>query len=161
MSEGLVSPQPDARCIIREAVPADALAIEALYRELMVDAAIRVSPEQIAAVAKLRESYLLVAEVEGEVCATVLLTICPDLMYGTQPFGVLENVVVAEARRGLGLGRRLLTYAEKLLVSHDGTKLMLLSKVTREAAHAFFRRCGFVSDRKLAFVKYRRQFAVE
>ena len=147
--------------MVREAVPGDAPVIEALYRELVADSSIRVRPEQVATISALPTSYLLVAELEGAVCATVLLTICPDLMYGTQPFGLLENVVVAEAMRGRGLGRLLLARAEELLVAHDGTKLMLLSSVAREAAHGFFRRCGFASDRKLAFVKYRRQFAAE
>jgi N-acetylglutamate synthase-like GNAT family acetyltransferase len=159
VSESQATPRHDARCVIREAVPEDAPVIEALYRELMADASIRVRSEQVATIAGLPDSYLLVAEMEGAVCATVLLTICPDLMYGAQPFGVLENVVVSDAMRGRGVGRLLLRHAEKLLVAHDGTKLMLHSSVARESAHAFFRRCGFAGDRKLAFVKYRGQFA--
>lgn len=159
MSESPATQRRDAGCVIREAGPGDALAIEALYRELMDDESIRVAPEQVTALAGMPESYLLVAEIEGAVCATVLLTICPDIMWGSQPFGVLENVVVSQAMRGRGVGRRLLSRAEELVVAHDGTKLMLLSNVKREDAHGFFRHCGFASDRKLAFVKYRGQFA--
>jgi len=48
---------------------------------------------------------------------------------------------------------------EQLAHKHDCTKLMLLSSAAREAAHAFFCRCGCASDTKHAFVKYRRQFA--
>src|SRR5687768_16070190 len=35
----------------------------------------------------------------GAVCATALLTICPDAMYRTQPFGVVENLVVTQDLR--------------------------------------------------------------
>jgi GNAT superfamily N-acetyltransferase len=79
-------------------------------------------------------------------------------MYRTQPFGVVENVIVRRDRRGRGVGRALLAQVEQLARAQDCTKLMLMSAVDRTEAHAFFRRCGFASDRKQAFVKYRREF---
>lgn len=147
--------------IIRRAEPSDASAIEGLYRELVPDPLIRVLPEQLAALSESPNSFLLAAEANGAVCATALLTVCPDAMYHTQPFGVVENVVVTQSMRGLGIGRLLLSHIEQLASTHRCTKLMLLSNVGREAAHAFFRRCGFSSDTKHAFVKYRRQFTAQ
>lgn len=146
-------------CQIRRAVAEDAPALESLYRELVSDPHIRVLPEQVAALATAPGSFLLVAVAEGSVCATALLTLCPDAMYRAQPFGVVENVIVASALRGHGLGRRLLDYVEQLAVANHCTKLMLLSGAARHEAHAFFRRCGFGGDTKQAFVKYRRHFA--
>ena len=146
-------------CVIRRADAADASAVEALYRELVSDPNIRVLPEQVAAIAVSPTSFILVVEVGGSVCATALLTLCPDAMYRAQPFGVVENVVVASARRGRGLGRLLLAEVERLAVVHHCTKLMLLSGAARHDAHVFFQRCGFAGDSKRAFVKYRRNFA--
>ena len=146
--------------VIRRAVAEDAPAIERLYRELVTDPHIRVLPAQVAALAGSETSFLLVAECSGLVCGTALLTVCPDAMYGTQPFGVVENVIVTEGMRGGGMGHRLMAHVEQLALAQHCTKLMLLSSITREAAHAFFRRCGFRSDTKHAFVKYRSQFAV-
>jgi N-acetylglutamate synthase-like GNAT family acetyltransferase len=144
--------------VIRQAAPDDASAIEGLYRELVSDPLIRVLPEQVAALSDSPASFLLVVEAGGAVCATALLSICPDAMYGAQPFGVIENVIVTQGMRGRGIGRLLLEYVEQLAIARHCTKLMLLSGTTREAAHAFFRRNGFASDTKHAFVKYRRQF---
>jgi len=67
-------------------------------------------------------------------------------MFRTQPFGVIENVIVTKAMRGVGLGRLLLAHIEQVACIHDCTKLMLPSSTTREAAHSFFRRCGFARD---------------
>jgi N-acetylglutamate synthase-like GNAT family acetyltransferase len=144
---------------IREAAADDAPAIECLYRELVSDPSIQVLPAQVAALSASPTSFLLVAEVAGAIGATALLTICPDAMYRAQPFGVVENVVVTVALRGRGVGRILLAHIEQMAIAHDCTKLMLLSSQTRHDAHAFFRRCGFTSDTKHAFVKYRREFA--
>jgi len=154
-----MSYQATTPCAIRRAVAGDAVAIEDLYRELVSDPLIRVLPEQVGTLSSSAGSFLLVAEAGGAVCATALLTICPDAMYRTQPFGVVENVMVTQAMRGRGIGRQLLAHVEQLATGHDCTKLMLLSSTAREPAHAFFRCCGFTSDTKHAFVKYRRQFS--
>jgi len=101
-------------CAIRRATADDAPAIESLYRELVSDSLIRVLPEQIAALSEASVSFLLVAESLGIVCGTALLTVCPDAMYQTQPFGVVENVIVTLAQRGGGIGRLLLATAPSL-----------------------------------------------
>lgn len=146
-------------CSVRRAAEADAPAIEALYRELVADGHIQVLPGHIAALAESSTTFLLVAKVEGTVYGTALLTLCPDVMYGTQPFGVIENIVVTQARRGNGIGRSLLSQIEQIAAHHDCSKLMLLSSRTRRDAHVFFQRCGFNGETKRAFMKYRRQFA--
>jgi N-acetylglutamate synthase-like GNAT family acetyltransferase len=153
-----ITPQA-VSCSIRRAIAGDAPAIESLYRELVSDPLIRVLPQQVAALSESSVSFLLVAESLDIVCGTALLTICPDAMYRTHPFGVVENVIVTPAKRGGGIGRFLMAHLEHLALTHDCTKLMLLSSATREAAHRFFRCCGFAGGTKHAFVKYRRQFA--
>lgn len=135
--------------------------IQCLYRELVNDPQIQVLPEQIAALSASPLSVLLVAEANGEISGTALLSVCMDVMYGTQPFGVVENVIVSSALRGRGVGRALLAEVERRALAADCTKLMLLSSRVREEAHAFFRRCGFNSESKVAFVKYRREFGMQ
>ena len=75
------------RVVIRKARGADAGAVEALYQSLVQDPHIHVRPERLEAIAADPNTYLLVSEVEGVVCGTFLLTICPDAMYGSQPYG--------------------------------------------------------------------------
>lgn len=158
--EGASHPaNPDLPCVIRRAEERDAEAIQGLYQELVGDGMTRVLREQVALLGKSPASFLLVAEAEGTVCATALLTLCADAMHGTQPFGVVENVVVARLFRGRGHGSRLLASIERLALEQDCTKLMLLSGSHRPQAHAFFRNCGFAGETKQAFVKYRSQFS--
>jgi N-acetylglutamate synthase-like GNAT family acetyltransferase len=148
----------ESKGVIREAAPNDAVAIESLYRELVADRLILVIPEQVADMAKAKNSFLLVAEVDGKVCGTALLSLCQDAMYRSQPFGVIENLIVTASMRGRGLGRMLLAQIEQLAITHHCTKLMLLSSSARHEAHAFFQRCGFNGETKRAFLKYRRDF---
>jgi N-acetylglutamate synthase-like GNAT family acetyltransferase len=90
----------------------------------------------------------------------MFLSLCPDAMYGRQPFGVIENVVVREDARGAGVGTALLEHLQGLALQADCSKLMLSSAATRTSAHAFFKRSGFEPS-KVAFVKYRRAFAAD
>jgi N-acetylglutamate synthase-like GNAT family acetyltransferase len=140
---------------VRRAQPQDAPAVEALYRLLVSgDDNIAVDPERLAALQSDASNYLLVAEVDGVVSGTAFLTICLDAMYGFQPYGVVENIIVHPATRARGVGAAVLNELEQIARTARCTKLMLLSSRARTEAHAFFQRLGFDGERKRGFVKY-------
>jgi N-acetylglutamate synthase-like GNAT family acetyltransferase len=140
---------------VRPATGADAPEIQRLYDELVPgDRNIRVAPERLEALRLDKHNRLLVLEAEGQVCGTAFLTIGLDSMYGFQPFGTVENVILAPTHRGRGLGRVLMSAVEEEARSCGCTKLMLLSSVKRVEAHSFFSRIGFDGEKKRGFVKY-------
>ena len=146
------------RIDLRRAQASDAEAVELLYRDLVSDSTIRVLPEHVATLAESPSSFLIVGCSSGIVCATALLTLCPDVMYLRQPFGLIENLIVAERNRGAGIGRRLMKYIEAVARDHYCTKLMLLSASHRHTAHRFFEAVGFEGTKKTGFVKYGSKF---
>lgn len=140
---------------VRRAQCTDAAAIERLYRFLVPgDDNIAVDPDRVAALEGDATNQLLVVEVEGAVAGSAFLTICLDPMYGLQPYGVVENLIVLPERRGQGVGAALMKELERVARAAHCTKLMLLSSQSRSAAHAFFLRQGFDGERKRGFVKY-------
>jgi GNAT superfamily N-acetyltransferase len=140
---------------VRKAQPGDAAAVEALYRILVPgDRNIAVKPERIQELHDSRSNHLFVAELDGEVRGTAFFTICLDSMYGFQPYGVVENVIVDPSFRGRGVGRALMVAIEGEARSAGCTKLMLLSSVARTEAHQFFSAMGFDGEKKRGFVRY-------
>ena len=140
---------------VRRAQRRDAVAVESLYRLLVPgDPNISVAPDRIAALESDPTNHLLVAEVNGTVSGSAFLTICLDSMYGFQPYGVVENVIVIPAARGAGVGAALMSEVERAARDAQCTKLMLLSSQSRTDAHQFFLRVGFDGERKRGFVKY-------
>jgi len=140
---------------IRRAGPQDCGGVEALYRELVPgDPNIRVAPEHVTALQNDPNNHLLVAELDGELCGSAFLTICLDPMYGFQPYGVVENVIVQSPWRARGAGRGLFAELERIARAARCTKLMLLSSAARSGAHGFFAHLGFDGERKRGFVKY-------
>lgn len=141
--------------LVRRACARDAVAVEALYRALVPgDENIQVDPSRLSALEADATNLLFVVEHEAGVCGSVFLTICLDPMYGFQPYGVVENVVVRADARGRGAGRALMGAVEGAARAARCTKLMLLSSATRSEAHVFFQRLGFDGQRKRGFVKY-------
>ena len=141
---------------IREATPADAAALTALYNELVSDSAIRVLPTRLSILATHPDHALLVADAEGGILATAHLLFCMDAMYADQPYALVENVVVAERARGQGIGAALFREIDRRCLARSCSKIMLLSNASRSDAHRFFAQAGYQGDRKRGFVKYRR-----
>jgi len=140
---------------VRRARAGDAPSIEALYRLLVPDDGnIAVAPQRLADLENDPENHLLVVEAAGQVCGSAFLTICLDSMYGFQPYGIVENIIVLPSARGQGAGRALMDAVEQAARAARCTKLMLLSSRSRTDAHAFFSRLGFDGERKRGFVRY-------
>lgn len=144
--------------IIRLAVRTDADALQSLYRQLIDDENVNVMESQIQLVVEDSRTRLFVCEIEGYVRATILASLCMDVMYTAQPFAVVENLIVDQGYRGSGIGQALLEEVERFCLSRNCSKMMLLSSSFRNDAHRFFERAGFRGDRKRGFVKYRSQF---
>lgn len=132
----------------------DAPKIQKLYLELVGDPNIHVEENAVASLEKNNDNFLLVAEVDSNFVGTAFMTICRDVMYGTQPFAVLENVVVATETQGLGVGKALLAEVKSICKARRCTKIMLLSSAKRTQAHKFFEKNGYLGDTKRGFVNY-------
>ena len=138
----------------RQAGPRDAAEIARLYAQLVANPAVRVDPQRLAELAVAPDAAVLVLEGTGRLLGTVFLALCPDVMFGTRPFAVVENIVVDDHARGQGIGALLLAEAERFCLAANCSKSMLLSTAERIDAHRFFERAGYAGDRKRGFVKY-------
>ena len=144
--------------VVRHALPDDAEWIASLYAELVSNSAIAVLPERIREISKDLNTALFVCESKGVVCGTALVSLCADVMFKSQPFAVVENVVVSSSVRSQGIGTVLLRHIETFCLAHDCSKIMLLSSINREQTHRFFERAGFSGSSKRGFIKYRSKF---
>jgi ribosomal protein S18 acetylase RimI-like enzyme len=99
-----------------------------------------------AAFAQLEEDRrcdLLVLEREGQVLATVQLSLLPSLSGGGRPRAYLDALVVDPACRGQGLGAALVLHCLALCRERGARRLSLLTNRERTEAHRFYQRQGF------------------
>jgi N-acetylglutamate synthase-like GNAT family acetyltransferase len=99
---------------IREAERRDCERLTQLYKMLVpTSKRMLVLEERIDEMRKNPRNFLFVYEEEGLILGTVTLSIYLEALHGMMPFGVIENIVVDEARRGNRIGQRLL---QRLLI---------------------------------------------
>ena len=139
---------------IRPATAEDRAAIQRLYEMLCPGEPVRVIASRIEEIAESPDHYLLVHATDGKVDGSVFVSFCPDPMFGTLPYTVVENLIVDTGVQRQGIGRRLMLEVDNLAREHSSTKIMLLSGRAREGADRFFASIGYDGDVSYGFKKY-------
>jgi GNAT superfamily N-acetyltransferase len=135
---------------VRPAEAADGPVIAALAGQLGYDPA--GVPGRLAVLVGRRDVAVLVAAIGGEVAGWV--HVHDAGLVQVPPFAEVGGLVVAEARRGEGVGDRLLGAAEAWAAGRGHREIRLLSNAVRERAHGFYRARGYrVEKTSLTFLK--------
>jgi GNAT superfamily N-acetyltransferase len=87
---------------------------------------------------------VIVAEENGKVIGTSMLTIVPNLTHGGKPWIIVENVVVDSKYRRTGAGTLLMEYIKEKALETGCCKIQLMSDKRRtEEAHKFYKAIGY------------------
>ena len=96
-------------------------------------------------------------EYDGEVVSCCTLCVIPNMSRGMKPFGLIENVVTHPDYRKRGFATTLLKTAQSTAWELGCYKVMLLTGSKKESTLEFYKKCGFLADRKQGLVVYRQQ----
>lgn len=140
--------------IIRSAIRSDLGAILRLLRELGDEkesahaVAVRMSSAAVRAWTRIEtdeDRSVLVAERRGQIIGTLDLLVVANLTHDAKPWALVDNVVVATGRRRAGVGRALLDDAVDRATHAGCYKVEVLSRESRNGAHAFYTTLGFAN----------------
>jgi GNAT superfamily N-acetyltransferase len=133
--------------VVREATESDLLRILAIYRDSGLDVERSLDLADAQRLFRKMSSYpsygVYVAESDGEVVGTFALLIMDNLANGGVPSGVVEDVAVARAAQGQGIGRAMMRFALDECRRHGCYKMLLSSNIMRPEAHRFYEALGF------------------
>jgi GNAT superfamily N-acetyltransferase len=133
--------------ILREAIEGDLPGLLALYGQLGQDDGSVLSMGDARRIFHRMKEYpsyrLHVAELDGRVVGTFALLVMDNLGHLGTPSAILEDVVVDEGLRGMGIGKRMMDYAHDLCRLQGCYKMTFSSNANREAAHRFYESLGF------------------
>lgn len=87
--------------------------------------------------------HVFVAKIEHEIVGTFALLIMDNLAHVGTPSGIVEDVVVAEAFQGQGIGKEMMTFAIERCREFGCYKMVLSSNLKRIEAHQFYENLGF------------------
>ncbi len=129
--------------VLREAVADDLPAVLGLYRELYTELDLRLDDRVAQAWAVTLATpgrAVLLAEVDGTPAGTIDVTVLANTARQGRPYLLVENVVVAAARRRRGVARSLLAEAERRGRAAGCYKLQL--SAVDDEAFAFYEAVG-------------------
>lgn len=98
--------------------------------------------------------HIIVAEEEGRIVSSCVCVIIPNLTRNVSPYAFIENVVTCEQYRGKGLAGACLQYAKGIAKQCGCYKMMLLTGSKEEHTLHFYRKAGFNSEDKTAFIAW-------
>jgi len=127
--------------VLRRALDSDREALARLSTQLGYPMTPEEARERLVPIAEHPDHALLVAEADGRVAGWVQVS--QSRVFETPLQAEVAGLVVDEAFRGRGIGKRLLAEAERWARERGCGALRVRSNVIRERAHAFYRREGF------------------
>jgi GNAT superfamily N-acetyltransferase len=132
---------------VRPAAEADLEAVLTLYAQPGMDDG-RMLPlaearRLLARFARYPDYTLYVAELGGEIVGTFALLIMDNLGHLGAPSAIVEDVMVAPAAQGRGIGQAMMEFARRKGMEKRCYKLVLSSNAKRERAHSFYEQLGY------------------
>ncbi len=143
--------------IIREAEENDLDGLLRLYTHLHENTV----PEKTAELERLwtdisgdKNHHIIVAEEDGNIVSSCALIIVPNLTHGQRPYGFIENVVTDINYRNKGYATACLDFAGEIAAKENCYKIMLMTGSKKSSTLDFYRKAGYNSEDKTAFIKW-------
>lgn len=101
-----------------------------------------------------KNHHIIVAEEDGKIVSSCVCVIIPNLTHGQRPYAFAENVVTDKEYRKRGLATACLNYAKEIAERENCYKIMLMTGSKEESTLNFYRRAGYNSNDKTAFIQW-------
>lgn len=143
--------------MIRELIDSDFQGLMELYMQLHDNPMPEKTPEIVEKWNKIindKDHHIVVAEEDGKIVSSCVCVIISNLTHGQRPYAFIENVVTDENYRGKGLATQCLNYAKEIAIHNNCYKMMLLTGSKKESTLNFYRKAGYNSEDKTAFIQW-------
>ncbi len=98
--------------------------------------------------------HLIVCEEDGKIVSSCVCVIIPNLTRNVRPYAFVENVVTHRDFRGKGYATECLNFAKVIAVNNNCYKMMLLTGSKSEETLNFYKKAGYNSTDKTAFIQW-------
>lgn len=98
--------------------------------------------------------HLIVKTVENKIVSSCVCVVIPNLTRNVRPYAFVENVVTHRDYRGRGYATECLNYAKEVAVKQNCYKIMLLTGSKEQKTLEFYRKAGYNSADKTAFIQW-------
>ena len=101
-----------------------------------------------------RNHHIFVVEENGRLVSSCVCVIIPNLTRGVRPYAFIENVVTHKDYRNRGYATAVLQKAKQIAEENHCYKMMLLTGAKDAETLRFYKRAGYNSGDKTAFIQW-------
>ncbi len=98
--------------------------------------------------------HIIVKIVDNQIVSSCVCVIVPNLTRGVRPYAFIENVVTHKDYRGNGYAKECLNFAKEIAMQMNCYKMMLLTGAKEDATLNFYKKAGYNSTDKTAFIQW-------
>ncbi len=143
--------------IIREAEYPDLRGLLELYTHLHEKSVPDIDSKVLALWDKIlsdKNQHIIVAVEDGIIASSCTVVIVPNLTRSLRPWATVENVVTHADYRCRGFAAACLDFAREIAKNENCYRIMLATGSKDEHVLNFYRRAGYNSDDKTAFIQW-------
>ena len=101
-----------------------------------------------------KNHHIIVVVENNRIVSSCVLTIIPNLTHGQRPYALIENVITDEDNRKKGFASHCLDYGKQIAQQQHCYKIMLMTGSKEDSTLNFYRKAGYNSEDKTAFVQW-------
>jgi len=101
-----------------------------------------------------KNHHIIVAEENGEIIASCVCVVIPNLTRGQRPYAFIENVITDKDHRKKGYATACLNFAREIAVRENCYKMMLLTGSKEKSTLDFYEQAGYNRNDKTAFIQW-------
>lgn len=101
-----------------------------------------------------RNHHIIVAVEDNTIISSCVLIIVPNLTHNQEPYALIENVVTLSHFRKQGIATACLDFGKQIAFQHGCYKIMLMTGSKSDSILNFYRRAGYNSNDKTAFIQW-------
>ncbi len=120
------------------AMPAFDDALEKLWNDILND----------------KNHHIIIGSVNGQIVSSCVIIIVPNLTNHQRPYALIENVITRQSHRSKGYGSQVLSFAKSIAVALNCYKIMLMTSSKQESTYHFYKKAGYNSNDKTAFIQW-------
>ena len=98
--------------------------------------------------------HIIVCEVDSKIVSSCVCVIIQNLTRNVRPYAFIENVVTHRDYRGKGYASACLDFAKEIAEKANCYKMMLLTGSKSDSTLDFYKRAGYNSNDKTAFIEW-------
>ena len=98
--------------------------------------------------------YVLLGYFNEKLVSSCVIVIIENLTHQQKPYAVIENVITHPDYRNRGYASLILSAAKDIAVENNCYKIMLLTGSKQDSTLNFYRRAGYNSTDKTAFIQW-------